>query len=299
MIELKIKQNTQNWRDELRGFITASEVSNIMGCGYSDIHQLATQKITGITPKIDDNTQALFNRGHELEVLARPKVEELIGQELFPTIACDDDKLLSASFDGITLENNIVWEHKTYNKQKHNDLENGKIPEKDYWQIIQQMYISDCEYLIYTLSNENNFVSYQIARNDVPMCEDDFYKTVKTIYISVDDEVKKLKQEVYNFINNIENLQTIKATGLTKSAFDKYLEQKQLVDEETARLDNLKQELIKNVENKGYSCIENNGVKLKKISRKGRVNYSKFIKDCGLKVSDEYMGKDSEYWSVR
>jgi predicted phage-related endonuclease len=303
MIDLKLKQGTDEWLQERRKYITASNVASAMNTDsyhrYLTQSQLATNIINGEQQESNEFKERLFAEGHEFEALARPKIEDLLGQELFPVSATDNDGVLMASFDGLTLDNKIVWEHKLYNANKEADLQNGVMPKKDYWQIIQQLYISGAEQLIYTLSDENNIVSAVITKSDFKekdLCFDTPY------WIVIDDiesRFNELSEKSFEFIDNIENLQEVKATGFLKARLDDYFNQKQMVDEAVAKLDDIKKEVIAKVEEQGLNVVYTDEVKMQKITRKGGINWAKYQKENGLEIDKEYQKADTEYWGFR
>lgn len=57
--------------------------------------------------------QQRFDDGHEFEDLARPLAEEIVGDDLYPVVGSEG--LLSASFDGLTMDQQTGFEHKTLN----------------------------------------------------------------------------------------------------------------------------------------------------------------------------------------
>ena len=70
---------------------------------------------TGITKEIDPATQRRFDDGHRFEALARPLAEVIIGEDLYPVVGTSGN--LSASFDGLTMDEAINFEHKSLNKE--------------------------------------------------------------------------------------------------------------------------------------------------------------------------------------
>lgn len=150
----KMHQGSPEWLKLRANHNTASEASAMMGCSpYKTRSQLLKEKASGITADIDVETQKRFDRGHQVEEAARPIAEKIIGSELFPVTALDDSGQLLASFDGITMLEDVVWENKIFNKAKAEEVAIGDIPEADFWQCIQQMYVSGSEKLLYTLSD--------------------------------------------------------------------------------------------------------------------------------------------------
>lgn len=81
---------------------------------YQTRTQLLHKLKTGYTPDVDAQTQRLFDNGHKFEALARPLAEEIIGEELYPVVGSVGE--LSASFDGLTMDERQNFEHKTLNE---------------------------------------------------------------------------------------------------------------------------------------------------------------------------------------
>lgn len=62
----------------------------------------------------DYTLDVIFPRGHRFEALARPLAETILGAELFPESLSNDR--YAASFDGITFDHDMPWEHKSVNE---------------------------------------------------------------------------------------------------------------------------------------------------------------------------------------
>ncbi|MBO9484329.1 YqaJ viral recombinase family protein [Salinisphaera sp. G21_0] len=151
------KQGTQEWLDLRASHYTASEAPAMMGASkYQSRQQLLAEKATGIREEITPRQQAIFDKGHAAEAGARPIIEKLIGEELYPVVATQDDLL--ASFDGLTIDDAIVFEHKLWNAKVAEsvmlDQENGTGLEDHYcYQLEQQLYISGAEKAIFVCSD--------------------------------------------------------------------------------------------------------------------------------------------------
>ncbi|WP_421710823.1 lambda-exonuclease family protein [Alcanivorax sp.] len=162
-----VTQGSPEWLALRTNHNTASEASAMMGASpYKTRSQLLEEKHSGITEEVDAATQKRFDRGHQIEEQARPIAEKIIGDELFPATALDDNGELLASFDGITMLEDVAWECKTFNKAKAEEVAIGDIPAADFWQCVQQLYVSGAEKLLYTLSDgtEEGSVHCWLAR---------------------------------------------------------------------------------------------------------------------------------------
>jgi hypothetical protein len=118
---LNLIQGSPEWlkaRAECDG--TASEAPAMKGSSkYQTRDALLEQRKTGIAKEVNASMQAIFNRGHETEALARPIAERIIGDELSPTTVqlVIDGLTLIASLDGITFDDEVIFEHKLWNEE--------------------------------------------------------------------------------------------------------------------------------------------------------------------------------------
>jgi predicted phage-related endonuclease len=95
-------------------FFNASDAPAMMGCSpYKTRAQLLREMHTGLAPEVDIATQKRFDNGHRAEALARPLAEKIVGEDLYPVTGSLGR--LSASFDGLTLDERQGFEHKALN----------------------------------------------------------------------------------------------------------------------------------------------------------------------------------------
>lgn len=107
-------QGSPEWHAHRATHRNASDVPAMLGISpYKTRSQLLQEMATGIAPEVDEATQRRFADGHRFEALARPMAEKIIGKKLYPVVGSDGN--LSASFDGITMDELICWEHKSLN----------------------------------------------------------------------------------------------------------------------------------------------------------------------------------------
>lgn len=131
----ELRQGSPEWHTHRAAHLNASDAAAMLGLSpYRTRAQLLQERATGITPEIDAATQARFDLGHEYELQAREWAEALIEEELYPvTMSREIDGMkLSASADGLTLDERIAWEHKTLNAKLAAALADGEIPDA-YW----------------------------------------------------------------------------------------------------------------------------------------------------------------------
>jgi len=114
MEHINLKQGSQEWLEHRAKHFNASDAPAMLGISpYKTRNELLHEMATGITPEIDDATQARFDDGHRFEALARPLAQKIIGKNLYPVVA--KEGIYSASFDGITMDEEDTFEHKSLN----------------------------------------------------------------------------------------------------------------------------------------------------------------------------------------
>jgi len=153
---LQLRQGTAEWHAHRAQHFNASDAAAMMGMSkYKTRAELLREKATGIIPEVDAATQARFDRGHQIEALARPFAEALIGDELFPVVlSAEVDGLpMSASLDGLTMTEDVAWECKSMNAELAESLDHGNIP-ISYWpQMEQGLMLSGAERCVFMASD--------------------------------------------------------------------------------------------------------------------------------------------------
>lgn len=155
-------QGTPQWHAHRATHFNASDAAAMMGCSpYKTRTQLLHEMHTGLTPEIDAATQRRFDDGHRFEALARPLAEAIIGEELYPVVGSVDE--YSASFDGLTMDESIAFEHKTLNAElttcfddmltvapSHREETSGRLLPPHYRvQMEQQCMVAKCSRILF------------------------------------------------------------------------------------------------------------------------------------------------------
>lgn len=113
---VNLKQGTPEWHAHRARHFNASDAPAMMGCSpYKTRDQLVRELATGIGEDITPQKQRIFDAGHHAEKLARPLAERIIGESLFPVTAVADVGPYSASMDGLTMGEDVAFEHKALN----------------------------------------------------------------------------------------------------------------------------------------------------------------------------------------
>jgi len=114
MKTVELIQGSPEWLAHRAQHFNASDAPAMMGVSpYKTRAELLREMHTGVAADVDIATQKRFDNGHRAEALARPLAEEIVGEELYPVTGTHGR--LSASFDGLTLDEGTVWEHKALN----------------------------------------------------------------------------------------------------------------------------------------------------------------------------------------
>ena len=156
MKTLNLTQGTPEWLAVRAKHFTASEAPAMLGLSkYQTRSELLRQKKTGLTPEVDTGTQRLFERGHAAEAAARPIAEALIEDELFPAtgMAEIDGLPLLASFDGITMDELTIFEHKLWNQGLADFIQTDDLPDTHWPQVEHQLLVSGAERCLFVVSD--------------------------------------------------------------------------------------------------------------------------------------------------
>ncbi|WP_442108242.1 YqaJ viral recombinase family protein [Pseudomonas sp. NUPR-001] len=147
-----VQQGTPEWHALRSSYFTASEAPAMMGASkYQTRNELLAMKKTGIVPEVTPQQQAAFDRGHATEELARPLVEEMIDEELYPIVGTSGNLL--ASMDGATMLGDTLFEHKLWNQKVVAQIRAGELEPHYYWQLEQQLLVSGAERVIFVCSD--------------------------------------------------------------------------------------------------------------------------------------------------
>lgn len=159
MITHTLQQGSDSWHAYRQQMCNASDAPAMLGLSsYKTRDQLIAERATGTIPEVDAATQRRFDEGHRFEALARPLAENIIGQELYPVTGSLEGTNLSASFDGLTLLEDIGFEHKRMNQRLQAALSvpgctGADLPLEYQIQMEQQCLVSGCEKILFMASN--------------------------------------------------------------------------------------------------------------------------------------------------
>jgi predicted phage-related endonuclease len=157
-----VAQGSAEWHALRAKHFTASEAPAMKGASkYQTRTELLTLKKTGIAPDVTPSQQYIFDKGHATEASARPLVEAMIGEELYPVVGTLGNLL--ASMDGATMLGETLFEHKLWNESLVAQVKAEDLAPHYYWQLEQQLLVSGAERVIFVCSDgtAENFVSME------------------------------------------------------------------------------------------------------------------------------------------
>lgn len=173
MKTLNVKQGESDWSSVRAKYPCSSEAPVVMGASkHMTRGELLRLKSAGLDREFSDYMQRMIlDKGHEVEALARVITEDQIGEALFPVTAVSDDDEYLASFDGITMLEETIFEHKQWNDELAAAVRAGatELPGGHEWQLEQQLLVAqDAEGVIFVCSDGTEERRVQMEYRRVP-----------------------------------------------------------------------------------------------------------------------------------
>ena len=147
-------QGSPDWHAFRLEHFGASEAAAMLGISPKvKRSELLRMKHTGNAKVFSDWVQEnVLDYGHEVEALCRPLIAERICEDLYP-LTFSNGKL-SASCDGVTMGEDLAWEHKQWNAELAAAVEAGVLPDEFMPQPQQIMLVNpDVKKVIFTVSD--------------------------------------------------------------------------------------------------------------------------------------------------
>lgn len=153
----ELVQGSPEWQAFRLTHHGASEAAAMLGVSKKTTRsELLRIKHTGTPKEFSDWVQVnILDYGHQVEALARPLVEDIIGEDLYPVTCSDEDEggNLSASCDGLTMLYDTAFEHKQWNEALAASVRAGVLPEEHMPQCQQIMLVTGAARVIFTVSD--------------------------------------------------------------------------------------------------------------------------------------------------
>lgn len=171
MIKHKLIQGSPEWVAFRLEHDGASEAAAMLGLSRKNTrNELLHMKHTGMSKEFSEFVQRnILDKGHKVEALARPLIEEAIGDDLYP-VTCSNGRL-SASCDGLTMGvegGEIAFEHKQWNAEHSEMVRNNIMPEEHIPQCQQIMLVTGAQKVVFTVSDgtPDNLVRMDVLPDD-------------------------------------------------------------------------------------------------------------------------------------
>lgn len=107
--------------------------------------------------EINSFLAGIFAEGHAMEDACRPIIEKILNEQFAPTTGRIEvaglKKCLSSSFDGITFDSDIAFEHKKWNTGLAEQVKKGVLEPHYFWQLEQQLLVSGASYVVFVTSD--------------------------------------------------------------------------------------------------------------------------------------------------
>jgi predicted phage-related endonuclease len=141
MIIHDVEQGSAVWKELRLAHYPASLAPAMMGDGYASRAKEMSEYLGFTTKKISSFLQYKFDLAHIIEEEARHIAEAKYLQPFSPLVGTREIEGLPllASFDGLSKDRRVVWEHKATVK------EFDEIPPLFFWQLEQQLLVSGAE----------------------------------------------------------------------------------------------------------------------------------------------------------
>ncbi|HGM6729747.1 TPA: YqaJ viral recombinase family protein [Stenotrophomonas maltophilia] len=156
MITVDHIQGTPEWHAHRAQHLNASDAPAMLGASTNHSRtDLIRQLAAGVPREFSDFVQErVIDPGHEFEAQARAIAEQLVGEDLYPVTGVAGK--YSASFDGLTLLEDIAWEHKRLNQTLRDAMFDGctgtDLPLMYQIQMEHQAMVSECERVFFMAS---------------------------------------------------------------------------------------------------------------------------------------------------
>lgn len=157
MIIVNLQQGSPEWHSHRAKHFNASDAPAMMGASKKmSRSELLRLKASGNEREYSKWVEeVLFAKGHKAEDFARSITEVALGEELYPvTGTLEVDGLqLSASFDGLTMDESLAFEHKLWNKELAESVNQKELPADYFWQLEHQLLVSGASEVLFVCSD--------------------------------------------------------------------------------------------------------------------------------------------------
>lgn len=286
----------QKWLEWRKQGIGSSDVPAIMGVSpWKTAFQLWEEKISDVIGE-DDSNSFIKRKGNEFEPRIRALYESTVNVSFTPALVqMEEYSFMRSSLDGRSPDGKVIIEIKLLGRKDWESTKNGKIPEKYWPQVQEQLLVSaadECRFLGYLDDDKGMMLLENLAV--VTVKPDEKYQGEMLLRcIDFWACVEKRKRP------ELSDRDYKKLVGFSKQAA-RFLRIKKQIDKLDTELQEVRDELIKGAAESGHPRLQVGQLRLQKIDKVGNVDFAKIIADYHLPtdVQEKYRKSGSSYWKV-
>ena len=282
-VQIHLEQGSNAWLEFRHDKIGGSDAPAIMGVSpWKKPYGLWREKM-GLSS--NGFKSAAMQRGIDLESKARDWVNAQLITAFEPAIFVSSDiHYMMISLDGWDKDGGRALEIKCPGEKDHALAKKGKIPDYYFPQLQHAMYVMNLQEMLYCSFDGEEGVFVTVIRDDEYITkllieEDRFYQCL------LQRIPPECKEDEYIEIENTEWL----------SLHAQYRQDQDVITALIARCEETKRRLI---ELSGESSAKGMGYTLKKVNRKGSVDYERLLEDHKIQDTERYRKKGTTYWTI-
>lgn len=289
---IALDQGSQAWLAWRSDGIGGSDAPVILGTSpWKKPFDLYEEKLGKPRPSVHPRQAAAMQRGHDLEPVARAKVEALLGLDLVPLCGEHDEyPWMRLSSDGASIDGSVLTEIKCPGAKDYGVAKAGKIPPKYEGQLQHSLAVSGADLLVYA--------SFRPEENPEPILIE-----VKPDHAYL-DRLFRMEEAFWKAVQDRDwSLFDSVATGSLPDGFAEiaaeYREVAQLLSEVSDREKALKKVLLSTLVGEGSLAAY--GVEVTRSKARGSIDYAKAVKELGIEADslECFRKPDSKRESVR
>lgn len=280
---IQIEQHSEEWHKMRCNYIGASMAPIIMGASpWKTPYRLWQEMLHIVEPP---TMTEVMQYGIDMEPIAREAFNDFSCGNYEPCVVMNEKyPWLMASLDGWDADFEEALEIKCPGEKDHQLALNGKIPEKYYWQLQQQMLLTDTKRM--------NYWSYRNGKGAHVI-----------VHANAEDQ-KRLIKETYTFWLHLKDfteppktdkdieLELINSPDLFE-LYRHYSYLKSSIDHFTKDLEETKQKIIADRD----IGFQTDFMRVTRIESKGRVQYEKIPELAGINL-DNYRSESKTHWRI-
>lgn len=155
-------QGSPEWHAHRAKHRNAGDAAAMLSCSPHESRNALLKRVyLDMQKDVSDFVRSkIFDPGHRFEALARPLAEEIADEDLYPVVGVLEGTLLSASFDGVPMDESFPFEHKRLNDElraafqsiAEGELPRSALPKHHRLQMEHQMIVCDATRALFMAS---------------------------------------------------------------------------------------------------------------------------------------------------